>query len=174
MKIAEVKDGQVATVTGQVRRAAELLPAELSGRPCVCQWTVAYTSADPERPSSKRWVTKSTVRDFLVEDETGAAIVWVEERHAYEDDTCVMFEIEGQIDWVEPGDTIGTHRERVIMEGDQVEVTGLCHVQTLLGGPYRGGADGPRLRIEAPDMPMRIVVLRRCGGNEGGPLPRPR
>lgn len=160
--IAHVNDGGLAKVVGTVRLLAKPVAAKLSGRPCVFQEVVCFQRKDPEG-GEPEWVSISKQqRDFLVEDETGAAVVWADEQHAVEDGACVMCEVcfahEPLSPDTRPG--VGTSREGVVMDGYEVEVYGHCILQAQPGGGYRANAaTAPRIRIEGPDRPLQIKVL---------------
>ncbi len=74
--ILQLQTGQVAKITGSVRAAGPLLASPLSGRACV----FFETTVEEYRSSGRsgKWVTiihETEGIDFLVEDETGRALV---------------------------------------------------------------------------------------------------
>ena len=74
--VAKVRRGELVKVVGQARVAMKPLRAPMSGRPCVC-WHVRIQEAR-QGPQGGSWtdvLDEVEGQDFLLEDETGIALV---------------------------------------------------------------------------------------------------
>jgi hypothetical protein len=188
--VAQLKAGAVAKIEGRARCLGEPLLAPLSGRPCVL-YRVTIECYDESRairfggggPSAPRWVHEAEEEQappFLVEDETGVALVrpegWVNiiapprlfaadglraaEAHMdafrarYGNERAAF--LRGVHDRVR-------YRESVVCEGEVVFIAGLVGVERGGEGAEAGGYRGPTSRfvLRAPDDDRLVVGAQR-------------
>jgi len=159
--IREVRDGQVAKVSGRVKSSGEPLRAPLTGRPCV-YWEVEVTQWQGTRALTKRRVHDQ--RDFVVDDGTGRALVVVERvavsakidvrwgQHDLADDRLAellrLLGVDGIAGQV-------TYSEAVIAVGEEVAASGR--------GAWESDPD-PGIAAGYRDRPLRLAL--RAGPRE--------
>jgi len=153
-------------VTGRVCAAEKTLIAPLSGRACVA-WTLEIQRADDltDHTLSTRWETievESEKTDFLVEDETGRAVVHME---VVEIDMATkssgMTSLLGALpeerrQWLEArthhelaDDALGFRLvERLLAEGERVEIVGIRD-GSKNGLPVIAHPEGDALRVKS-------------------------
>ena len=154
--IGEVRRGAPVRVVGQVRFAVEPLRAPMSGRPCVC-WHVRVQEAKQgaQGGSWANLIDEVDGQDFLLEDETGVAVVagvlpeatlasagpWIDN---YVDDFPPEVEefLRKQGEQVRgaTGKRVMRFEERILDEGAQVAVLGMAgregvpaHASVMIG-----------------------------------------